>query len=335
MKIEIIKDSKIWNQFVGSQAQNQFLQAWEWGEFQKLLGRGVERWAAKDEKGEILAWAQVLIYPVNFKIVQKNYWYLARGPLGEVEAGKKLVNFLIERAQKAGAMFFKCEPLTEKVLDDQEVWQKTKAVQPQDTWILKLDTPEKMLAQMHPKTRYNIRLAAKKCSTITVSEDQTALKNFYQLLKHTSKRENFGIYNFSYFEKLRAGLAFDENKITAERANFKIYLAHYQKQVVGGILVMFFGDTATYLFGGFDEKYRNLMLPHLLQWRAITDAQARGFSYYDFWGIAPADLNNHAWAGFSRFKKGFGGFEVNYSGTYDLILNKFWTGLYRLAKKII
>jgi len=376
MKIAQIKDAKIWNQFVSAQAQSQFLQSWEWGEFQKTLGRGVERWAAIDEAGVWQAATQVFIYPVNFKICRQNYWYLSRGPIGEKVASQKLLDFLTQRARAAGAMFFKCEPLENGILKSEELsagakcncgcrtaecqgvsWQAVKSVQPRETWLLKLDDEEKMLAAMHPKTRYNIRLAMRKQPVVKISDDQTIIDEFYEILKHTAQRETFGIYGRDYYRQLGKILAGGgENGkdgaaggVAHDGANFKIYLGYAKNRPVGGILVMFFGDMATYLYGGFDEKYRAWMLPHLLQWHALSDARSMGCRYYDFWGVAPAEdvaasVKNsaaqtkatiHPWAGLSRFKRSFGGFGVSYPGAYDLIFKKGWTGVYKMAKRFL
>ena len=67
---------------------------------------------------------------------------------------------------------------------------------------------------------------------------------------------------------------------------------------------------------------------------AIFDAKEKGLKYFDFWGIAPANApKDHPWAGFTKFKKSFGGFPVEYAGTYDIVLNPTKYRLYNLARK--
>ena len=56
---------------------------------------------------------------------------------------------------------------------------------------------------------------------------------------------------------------------------------------------------------------------------------------YDFWGISEL---NRAWSGITRFKKGFGGREIRFIGTWDYIFNRKWYNTFRilkLLKKII
>ena len=75
------------------------------------------------------------------------------------------------------------------------------------------------------------------------------------------------------------------------------------------------------------------MAPHLLQWEMIKEAKVREYIKYDFWGIAPKGSPlEEKWAGVTRFKKGFGGEEVNYVGGYDFVLSTFWHGVYNLFK---
>jgi lipid II:glycine glycyltransferase (peptidoglycan interpeptide bridge formation enzyme) len=68
---------------------------------------------------------------------------------------------------------------------------------------------------------------------------------------------------------------------------------------------------------------------------AMMDAKDQGFKVFDFWGIAPENApKDHPWAGFTASKKGFGGYEVDYCGTYDIVLNKSKYRLYNLARKV-
>ena len=64
---------------------------------------------------------------------------------------------------------------------------------------------------------------------------------------------------------------------------------------------------------------------HAVQWRSIQEAQRRGATRYNFWGIARADQPRHPFAGITIFKKGFGGYPQDYMHAQDLPLNlKYW-----------
>ena len=65
----------------------------------------------------------------------------------------------------------------------------------------------------------------------------------------------------------------------------------------------------------------------------IADAQAKGLKHVDLWGVAPEDQPDHKWAGFTAFKKSFGGRGIAYPGTWDLPVRKVRYGSYQLARK--
>jgi lipid II:glycine glycyltransferase (peptidoglycan interpeptide bridge formation enzyme) len=47
------------------------------------------------------------------------------------------------------------------------------------------------------------------------------------------------------------------------------------------------------------------------------------------WGSLPPDYNqNHPWAGFTRFKSGYGTKFVEMIGSYDLVINPFLYKIY-------
>jgi len=113
-----------------------------------------------------------------------------------------------------------------------------------------------------------------------------------------------------------------------------MFIAELGGKIIAANMVVFFGDTVTYVHGASSNQYRNIMAPHVLQWRQIQAAKKEGYKYYDFWGVAPEGQEKHHWAGITRFKKSFGGKGVSYLGAYDLILDKFWYTLYKVSHKL-
>ncbi len=75
----------------------------------------------------------------------------------------------------------------------------------------------------------------------------------------------------------------------------KIYFAEYEGDILCANMMIFYGDTCTYLHGGSSEKHKNIMAPHLLQWEMIKLAKEKGYKYYDFWGI-----DEKKWPAFKR-----------------------------------
>jgi peptidoglycan pentaglycine glycine transferase (the first glycine) len=198
-------------------------------------------------------------------------------------------------------------------------------------WTLTLDlgySEADLLTDMKPKGRYNIRLAEKKKVRVDVwkKEDGAGFKQFYQILKDTSRRDQFGVHPADYYRNLLETLgAYD---------GASLYLAyHPEKQdvVIGGTIVTFFGDTATYYYGASSHTYRALMAPYLLQWRAIRDAKKRGLRYYDFMGIAGSGGGDwdRRLEGVTRFKEKFGGETSHYMRSFELVFKPLMKVLLR------
>ena len=344
MEIIYYDNKTKWNNFLTSQKLSSFLQSWEWGEWQEKLGKKVYRLTVVENE-EILATCQIIQNFIGPKLLRKNYFYIPRGPVVESSLEnkkKKAINNLIfekinELAKKEKAFFLRTEPLEKTFLENFKTLKKTKNIQPADTWVLDLaQTEEELLAQMHSKARYNIKLAERKGVTIQIAENTEDIESFFKVLDSTSRRNEFGIYSLKYYQELFELLSENTTMDNVSPPVARVYLAKFENQVIAAIWVIFFGDTATYLYGGMDKKHSKLMAPHLIQWQAIMEAKKRDCKYYDFWGIAPDGADKkHAWFGLTRFKKQFGGLEINYPGSNDAIFQKMWYYIYNKLKKII
>jgi lipid II:glycine glycyltransferase (peptidoglycan interpeptide bridge formation enzyme) len=317
MKTVFNNQKKQWNQLV-IQNNGSFLQSWQWGEFQKSLGRRIWRIVIEGLKGLVIKHTLPL---------GKSYLYCPRGPVIENPKPKsqipnktqnpnhKFQTFLeeIEKiARQERAIFLKIEPslLDSKFqIPNSKFVRSLKEIQPSKTLILDITKPEEeLLNQMHPKTRYNIRLAQRKGVRIRPSLGSGTRESqvFLDLLEKTAQRDKFRPHPREYYQKML--------EVLGREGMIKLFLAQRQNQIIAANLVCFFGQTATYLHGASDYNFRQLMAPHLLQWQAILEAKELGLKYYDFWGI-----DEKKWPGLTRFKKGFGGQEVVYPIPVPLI----------------
>lgn len=297
-----INDRVQWNSFLLSQFSQTgiFLQSWEWGEFQEAVGRGVYRYQSQD------GLVQVIELPLP---LGKKYWFIPRGTL---------IAELEEKARQHGALFARFEP-THGVAPPGAV--KTKSVSPTQTLLIDLAKSEDaLLAGMHEKTRYNIRLAVRKGVRCKVS-GVSGFEQFWKMLEETATRDGFYTHEPEYYKKM---LDIDG------AMQVKLYMAYSDATPLATAIVGYFGDTATYLHGASSYEHRALMGPHALHWEIIRDAKKAGYKFYDFWGI-----DEKKWPGMTRFKMGFGGTVVDYPGTFDLPLNRFWYTLYRLGRRVL
>ncbi|MEA3463870.1 MAG: peptidoglycan bridge formation glycyltransferase FemA/FemB family protein [Patescibacteria group bacterium] len=351
MQIINIDNKEQLNNFVGAQKHSQFLQAWQWGEFHKVVSRKVFRLGVEDN-GKLVAAATVIkkILPMG-----KFYFYCPRGPVGQKTenhrlggAGRKqkteiielLFNKIKDLTKEEAVMFFRFDPAFELPETDLQIKQ-TLDVQPSKTLILNLKKIEQdLLSAMHQKTRYNIKLAEKKGVKIVEAQNFASdFDKFWQLMGETSDRDSFRTHGINYYkEMLKLGGDF-----------IKLFFAEYKNKTIGAVIISFFGDTATYMHGASANEHREAMAPHLLQWHCIKLAKDQGYKYYDFYGI-----DEKKWPGVTRFKKGFcvyadklhspdgtmepsvgqAGKTVNYPGTFDLIFNKNWYNVYKMVRKV-
>jgi len=317
MEIKEIKEKEVWDEFVSSFEMAQFLNSWSWGEFQENLGKKIWRFGVY--RNEKLISALMLIK--NNLPFKKNYLYSPRFPiLTEAVPAEIFINKIKEIAKKENSIFWRVDLFNTQIFKDVP-FKKIPDLQPSKTILLDLTKSEdEILEAMHPKTRYNIRLAEKGGVRVKIGQSNQEIEIFLKLLLQTAQRDKFKIYPLNYYRKL---LQLNKNFV-------KLFLAEYQGKIMAGNLMIFFAETATYLHGASADEFKNVMAPFLLHWIVIKEAKRLCLKYYDFWGI-----DEKKWPGVTRFKKGFGGKIVEYPGTFDLILDKFWYQLYSLAKKFL
>ena len=98
----------------------------------------------------------------------------------------------------------------------------------------------------------------------------------------------------------------------------------YQFQFTAGAIFLNAGKRA-YYWQAFTSRFgRASLAQYRLLWEGILWAKSCGAQYFDFEGIYDSRFPNKGWLGFSRFKKKFGGKEVEYPGAYT----KTWLGLH-------
>jgi lipid II:glycine glycyltransferase (peptidoglycan interpeptide bridge formation enzyme) len=322
MKLIEITDKNKWNDFVGARAHAEFLQSWEWGEFQEKVEGKVVRFIVEDNE-KIIAAGMLIKKSLPLKM---NYFYCPRGIVLNEKLkikNEKLFDFLFAEikniAKKEKVIFLRFEPRKFENRKSEIVIRKSIDIQPSKTIMLDLSKSEEvLLATMHQKTRYNIRLAEKKGVNI-VEAGKDGFTDFWNLMEKTSGRDGFTSHQKDYYEKL----------LQTAPEKFKLFTAVYQEKVIAAGIFSFFGDTATYLFGASDNEQRGVMAPYLLQWEIIKKAKAAGCKYYDFFGI-----DEKKWPGVTRFKHGFSGEEIKYPGTFDMIFNLTSYNLYRILRAI-
>jgi len=332
MNLVEITDRTRWDSFMASQPWSQFPQSWVWGEFRHENGFEIRRFALFDEAGSLLIAAQLEFRPKRFV---GGYWFAPRGPIFSttlpVEDRPKILKEFLDTlvaAKLRRSLFWRVEPAVE--LNEPEGLIPMRLIRsvpqnPSSTVVLDLSpSQEALLAGMHQKTRYNIRVADRQGVTTRIATHPDDMLAFLDLMDRTAERDGFVQHPRDY---LRATYEFLRRHDMA-----RIRLAELEKKTLAANLEIAFGDTVTYLYGASSDEARNLMAPYALHWDAIMEAKRDGARRYDFWGANPISKAMHAykasWDGITRFKRGWGGRQVDLYGTWDL---PFIEPLYLLA----
>jgi len=295
-----------WNDFLANHPGAHILQTGEWGELKSAFGWNPVRLIPDDGTG-----AQILFrrLPLGLTLA-----YLPK-PVFSHQQTTVSEQFWMEVdtvCKKRRAVFLKVE------LD---MWEdnnhspgisplafhnSTHNIQPPRTLIVDITGTEgEILARMKQKTRYNIRLAAKKGVTVRPWDDLPA---FHELMLVTGGRDGFGVHSLAYYR--RAYELFHPTGMV------ELLVAEYEGRQLAALMVFTRGKRAWYIYGASNDQERNRMPTYLLQWEAMRWARSKGAEEYDLWGVPDEDeeilesqfteRSDGLW-GVYRFKRGFGG----------------------------
>jgi peptidoglycan pentaglycine glycine transferase (the first glycine) len=193
---------------------------------------------------------------------------------------------------------------------------------------------DQILARMHQKTRYNIRLATRKDVKIRAWEDLDA---FGKMILETADRDAFGAHTPAYYQRAYNLFHPDDN--------CELFVAEFEEIPLAAVMVFAHGKRAWYLYGASTNIERNRMPTYLLQWEAMKWAMQKGCLSYDLWGIPDESLEtlereftsreDGLW-GVYRFKRGFGGNLSRSIGAWDRVyirsIYRIYTWMYAILR---
>lgn len=314
------------------------IQSWEWGEFRKSAGLDLVRLGHFEGDKMIKAY-QLTFHQVP--LLKQTVGYLPKGPMPDADMIKALSDY----SKAKGAAFIKIEPNVviswDATKSDSSQHQKaqeemkklglavsSKSLFTKYNFLIDLKkSNEQLMSSFHQKTRYNIGVAQKKGVQVHVSQDDQDFEIYLRLYFDTTKRQGYFGHTPSYHKKAW--------EILKKADMARIMIAKYEDKPLVAWMLLNFGNTLYYPYGGSSSEHRDVMASNLVCFEAIALGKKLGLVYFDMWGALEPNASEHdPWYGFHRFKAGYGPMHVEYIGTYDLILKSALYNTLNIADRI-
>jgi peptidoglycan pentaglycine glycine transferase (the first glycine) len=306
-----------WDELAGQAAVSGFMQSSAWARFKQTEGYQARRYGLF-EQGELRGGGSLLWYPGDG---DPGFVFCPEGPVlnwDETERAREGLRLLLRAVEDEfpaeSVLGLRIEPhLPPPRPSVLRNWSRAPVdLTPIQTLMVDLTASEQEReARLHPKARYNRRIAARHGVTVRETQDIQEMAAFYALFEATARRQEFFAEPYGFFLNLGATL------FPSSQAS--LFFADYNGEPLAAILVVFFGRRATYLYGGSSSEHRHVMPNYALHWAAMQAAQRRGCIEYDFYGYDPFGLPDHLYAGISRFKKQWGGVRCDSMGAHDCL----------------
>jgi serine/alanine adding enzyme len=329
-------DQPAWQALLGRSPAGDFLHDWTWADVAAFDGQPQQRFVLEDDDGVVaLIAAQERRLPLG-----RAFWYVPHGPVldyDDPQAAERLRAVAIglrEVGRAARVIAAKLEPRVEADSSDVALFARLRRderpVQVGQTRLVDLTDDEALTASFDKDTRYAVRRSQREgveVRVLTDPSDSAPIDDLHALVLETQRRAGFPRppverYRIAWRELGRAGRA---SILESRRAG---------ELLASGMLVVE-GDRSFYLFAGSRREEPGEpkhYASYLLQWEMMRRARELGSRVHDLWGIAPAGAGpEHAWHGVGLFKKGFGGREVRWAGTWDVVIDP---ALYRLRRAV-
>ncbi len=325
-------DEPAWQALLGRSPAGDFLHDWVWAEV-SAFDRQPQRRFVLEEEGEIVALvaAQERRLPLG-----RAFWYVPHGPIldyGHPHAADRFLAVTIglrEVGRASRVIAAKLEPRVEADAPAVELLTRMRpdprSVQVGQTRLVELTDDDLLMASFDKDTRYAVRRSQREgveVRVLTDASDSAPIDELHGLVLETQRRAGFPRPSLERYRIAWRGLG------GAGRAS--ILEARRGEELLASGMLVLEGEQSFYLFAGSRREEPGEpkhYASYLLQWEMMRRARDLGSRLHDLWGIAPAGAGpEHAWHGVGLFKKGFGGREVRWAGTWDVVIDPT---LYRL-----
>jgi lipid II:glycine glycyltransferase (peptidoglycan interpeptide bridge formation enzyme) len=326
-------DRDPWQALVGRLPSGDFLHDWGWAEVAAHDGQPQRRFVL-EEGGAPVAVVAAQVRPIG---MGRSFWYVPHGPVTDFAAPaaadriQTIVAGLAAEAREDRAVALRLEPrvpagIPEATLLDAVAHRVSERLQVGQTRIVELVEDDALLAGFDADTRYGVRRADRESvviALVTDPADLDAIERLHALVRETQQRARFRLPPIERYRIAWQALAGAGRACLVE--------ARREGELLATGMLVAEGAQSFYLFAGSrreapgePKRYAS----YAVQWAMMREARRRGATHHDLWGVAPANAGpDHPWHGVGLFKKGFGGREVTWAGSWEIVIDPL---VYRL-----
>ncbi len=301
------------------------LQSFAWGKIRETTGLPVRRFGAY--QGEVL----VEIYQMTLHKIPGLPYFVGYVPRS-VMPSEAFLKYLQEYCKKYKIISVQFEPNEEAASATHAHPILRVSATPlfyKYTRVIDLSkTAEILKSELEATTRYNVGLAERKGVIVSTQDTEQGFEDFYSLYESTTKRQHFGGHTKKYHKAIW--------DIFSKQGISHILVAYLGGKPLAACELFLYKGTLYYTYAGSTTEHRNLKAMNALVWHVILFGKEHGASKLDLWGILPPDVTDpkNPWAGFTDFKKGYGGSIVEMAGSYDLVVMPGLYFVYQIGYKL-
>ncbi|WP_051687787.1 lipid II:glycine glycyltransferase FemX [Curtobacterium sp. S6] len=290
------------------------LQEDAWSQFQRSLGK--RTWQLDGDGWRALC--------IEEKRRVGSYLYVPYGPLcaseQALQAALRAVHGL---GRRIGAWWVRVEPRNfERSAEgfDAERWSETltrqryrkapRDHQPANTRLIDLGAGEReIVAAMSGSNRTIYRNHSKKGLEVKTSRDPRDIEILTRFLEESARDQGIVPRSAEYLRSLAVSMM--------PSGAATLYSTWKEQDPLCATLVYDSPSQRLFAHAAMPARHRRLRPNQPLISTALVDAARAGQRTADLFGIAPKDQPNHPWAGFSAFKRSFGGEDIAHLGTWE------------------
>lgn len=257
--------------------------------------------------------------------------YVPGGPVARDRATLEAAIEDVKReAKRVGAYRAIIEPLDPFTADDlsELAERRIEGYNHSRTQVVDLDRPwDEVMADMDKNRRKQFRSAERKGLEFAESTDPADFDLAVKWLRVTGEKKDFEVRGDAYFEAFRSAMV--------GSGAARVFVGKHEGITRMVRLIVDYEDTRYAVYTGRDPESGTMTVMSPFNVYLMLDAQQRGLTTFDMFGIAETDDPDDERAGFTSFKRSFGGETVEFAGTWEVPVSALKYRAWRAASAVV